>query len=69
MVVSGLTACRICVPMGTITKTSLGEWMVARVLDDDPDVLRRGIQRRLCGIAGTIGQRAEFYRERTESSG
>ena len=37
--------------------------MVACVLDDDADLLRRGIERRLCRIAGAVGQCAELHRE------
>ncbi len=43
--------------------TLTAKWMVARVLDDDADFLRRGIERRLCRIAGTVGQCAELHRE------
>ena len=36
---------------------------MARILDDDADVFRCGIERRLRGIAGAIGQRAELHRQ------
>jgi len=50
--------------MNRAALTSTAKGMVARVLDDDADLLRRGIERRLSGVAGAVGQCAELHRER-----
>ena len=58
---------RMSIPLsGTyVALTLTAKWMVARVLEDDADLLRRGIERRLCRIAGTVGQCAELHRVMT----